>query len=81
MFLLKLSFFKLGIVLKALISASGLTKVELELKLFADKLSSYKEAIKDMSVGKVCKLLAPKLSTVKFGNFANSIICPGGILL
>ena len=73
LFLLRLSFFKLGIVLRALIRASGFTRVEAESNLLELRLNSCREERKLMSVGRVWRPLAPKLRTVRLGSLANSI--------
>jgi hypothetical protein len=54
-----LSFFSMGIVLRALKRALGSTRVECEEKLFALRFSSSKQWKKDISVGSVLMLLEP----------------------
>ncbi len=68
MFLDKFNFFSIGIVLIALKSAFGSTKVECDEKLLALKLSSSKQWKKDMSVGKVLKLFDPRFKICSSGS-------------
>ena len=72
MFLERLSFFSIGMVLSALKSAFGSTRVECELKLFALRLNSSKQWKKDMSVGSVLRLFEPRLRIYSSGSMPKS---------
>ena len=60
LFLDRLSFLSIGIVLSALKSAFGSTRVEYDEKLFELRFNSSRQWKNDMSVGRVLRLFEPR---------------------
>ena len=81
LFLDRLSFFSIGMVLRAFMSALGSTRVEWDEKAFALRFNSSRQWKKDMSVGRVLMLLEPRLRIYSSGSMPKSCRWPGGIWL